>query len=51
MKARYIPRMCITEIIELPEDTDPRDITFYLVPVVQRSQRTEYNVKDKEVNE
>ena len=34
MKARYIPRMTVCELIVLPKDVDPQDITFYLVPVV-----------------
>lgn len=38
MKARYIPRMTICELIELPKDVDPQDITFYLVPVVKEKE-------------
>ena len=41
MKARCIPRMNICELIVLPKDVDPRDVTFYLIPVVQEKEEEE----------
>ena len=38
MKARYVPRMTVCELIVLPKDVDPQDITFYLVPVVKEKE-------------
>ena len=38
MKARYIPRMTVCELIVLLKDIDPQDITFYLVPVVKEKE-------------
>lgn len=41
MKARCIPRMTICEMIVLPNDIDPQDITFYLIPVVVKKEDKE----------
>ena len=41
MKAKCIPRMNICEMIILPKDIDPQDITFYLIPVVQEKEEEE----------
>ena len=41
MKAKCIPRMNICEMIILPKDIDPQDITFYLIPVVKPTEEDE----------
>ena len=38
LQARCTPRVTVCELIVLPKDVDPQDITFYLIPVVKKEE-------------
>lgn len=35
-RARQIPKMTICESIYIPENVDPSEVTFYLIPIIQQ---------------